>query len=101
MSGKHAGLQAILREKYMPRGIYIHCSTHRLNLVIVGVCKVVPYVDEFFSIMSKLHNYFSSSGVTSECFRNAQQSLSIGMKCAIIEILFGEIMLLSFRHFKS
>lgn len=79
MSGKHAGLQAILRENYMPRGIYIHCSTHRLNLVIVDTCKGVPYVDEFFSIMSKLHDYFSSSGVTNEYFRDAQQLLNIGM----------------------
>jgi hypothetical protein len=79
MSGKHTGLQAILRENYTPRGIYVHCSTHRLNLVIVDACKGVPYVDEFFSIMSKLHDYFSSSGVTNEHFRNAQQLLNIGM----------------------
>ena len=80
MSGKHAGLQAILREQDMPRGLYIHCSTHRLNLVIVDLCKGVSYIGEFFSIMSKLHDYFSSSGVTNEHFRNAQQSLSIGME---------------------
>jgi hypothetical protein len=93
MSGKYAGLQAILRDKYMPRAFYIHCSTHRLNLVIVDVCQVVPYVGEFFSIMSKLHDYFSSSGVTNEHFRNAQQSLSIGMECAILGVLFECVIL--------
>jgi transposase len=47
MSGKSAGLQTIMREEYMPKGVYIHCCTHRLNLVIVDVCKVVNYIRDF------------------------------------------------------
>ncbi|CAF4778005.1 unnamed protein product, partial [Rotaria socialis] len=34
MSGSQAGVQTLMRQNYMPRGIYIHCFAHRLNLVI-------------------------------------------------------------------
>ena len=77
MSGKHAGVQAILREKYMPSAIYVHCYAHRLNLVICDVSKVVPYLSEFYSILSKIHTYFSSS-VTHEFFQRIQRELNIG-----------------------
>ena len=78
MSGKHAGVQAILREKYMFRAIYVHCCAHRLNLVICDVSKVVPYLPEFYSIVSRIYTYFHSSSVTSESFQKIQQSLMIG-----------------------
>ncbi|CAF2121474.1 unnamed protein product [Rotaria magnacalcarata] len=43
MSGCHAGVQTILRDNFMPKGIYIHCFAHKLNLVIIDVCQVVTY----------------------------------------------------------
>lgn len=78
MSGRHAGVQTLMRDNYMPRGIYIHCFTHRLNLVIGDVCKVVLYIDEFMSILSKTYDYFTCSSVTNEYFRHAQRSLELG-----------------------
>ncbi|CAF3520458.1 unnamed protein product [Rotaria socialis] len=78
MSGRHAGVQAILRRNYMTRAIYIHCFAHKLNLVIRDVSKVVPYLPEFYSIVSKIYSYFHSSSVTSECFKSVQQKLMIG-----------------------
>lgn len=77
MSGKHAGVQAILRQNYMPSAIYLHCYAHRLNLVICDVSKVVPYLAEFHSILSKIHAYFSSS-VTHERLASVQKELNIG-----------------------
>ncbi|CAF4495809.1 unnamed protein product [Rotaria sp. Silwood2] len=77
MSGKCAGLQTIMREEYMPKGVYIHCCTHRLNLVIVDVCKVVNYIGEFYSIMSSVYSFFTSSGVANEYFLDAQQKLRL------------------------
>ena len=85
MSGKHVGVQAILREKHMPSAIYVHCYAHRLNLVICDVSKAVPYLSEFYSILSKLHSYFSSS-VTREFLSNAQGELNTGK---IISFWFG------------
>ena len=75
MSGRHA---AILRKNYMTRAIYIHCCVHKLNLVIRDVSKVVPYMPEFYSIVSKIYTFFHSSSVTSECFKSIQQQLLIG-----------------------
>ena len=33
MAGKDGGVQKILREKYT-RGLYFHCASHKLNLVV-------------------------------------------------------------------
>ncbi|CAM4938755.1 unnamed protein product [Rotaria socialis] len=77
MSGSQAGVQTLMRQNYMPRGIYIHCFAHRLNLVIGDVCKVVSYIDEFMAILSKIHEYFTCSSVTNEYFRHAQRSLQL------------------------
>jgi hypothetical protein len=78
MSGKNAGVQAILRENYIPGAIYIHCYAHQLNLVICDVSKVVPYFSEFYSILSKIHSYFSRSSVTNEWFQCVQKELKLG-----------------------
>jgi hypothetical protein len=78
MSGKHSGVQAILREKYMIAAIYVHCFAHRLNLVICDVSKVVPYLSEFYSIISKIYVYFHSSSVTNEWFKKIQEQLKTG-----------------------
>ena len=96
MSGSHAGVQTLMRQNYMPRGVYIHCFTHRLNLVISDECIVVSYVDEFMGVLSKLHQYFTSSSVNNECFRRAQLSLQlsnvfkelIGILCLLLSISF-------------
>ncbi len=77
MGGKHAGVQAILRENFMPKAVYIHCHVHRLNLVIADVCISISYVCEFYSIVKKIHNYFTASGVTNNRFREAQDQLKL------------------------
>ncbi len=77
MSGCHARLHALLKE-YMPKGIYLHCSVHRLNLVINDTCKVVSYMSDYFSIVSKIHSFFTESGVTNAFFKQAQQQLGLG-----------------------
>jgi len=40
MSGCLGGVQAKIKEKY-PNAIYTHCMAHRLNLVVVDMCKGV------------------------------------------------------------
>lgn len=78
MSGDQNGVHAILQQNFIPRAIYIHCMAHRINLVICDVCSVVPYIDEFFSIVSKIHEYFTGSGVTNRYFCDAQKVLGLG-----------------------
>jgi hypothetical protein len=78
MRGHIAGVQTIMRQIYMPKAVYVHCWTHRLHLVIVDVCRVVPFVDDFFSLVSKLYTYFTKFGVTNKYFRDAQEYLELG-----------------------
>lgn len=40
MSGCRGGVQTLLK-KYHPSAVYIHCMAHRLNLVVVDMCKNV------------------------------------------------------------
>lgn len=77
MSGCNAGVHVLLREDHMPKGVYIHCSCHRLNLVINDTCKAVPYLKDYFSIVSELHSYFTESGVTNTFFKKAQEDLKL------------------------
>ena len=87
MSGQHNGVHVILQQNFMPKAIYIHCMAHRLNLVICHVCLIVPYIDEFFSIISKIHEYFTTSGVTNRYFCDAQKLLKLGIKIKHFNLL--------------
>ncbi|CAF5208643.1 unnamed protein product, partial [Rotaria magnacalcarata] len=69
LSGKHAGVQALLRQQHIPNAIDVHCYAHKLNLVICNVTKSVPYLSEFYSIISKIYTYFHTSSVTNETFK--------------------------------
>ncbi|CAF4203555.1 unnamed protein product [Rotaria magnacalcarata] len=91
MSGRHAGVQTLMRQNYMPRGVYIHCFAHRLNLVICDVCIVVSYVDEFMGILSKIHQYFTSSSVNNEHFRHAQLSLQLSVSANNSSLFFEAV----------
>ena len=39
MSGKNAGVQALIRQK-QPKALYTHCAGHSLNLAIATSCSV-------------------------------------------------------------
>lgn len=87
MSGKHSGVQARIKEeaKY---ALYIHCSAHCLNLVLVDTVKVLPEAEEFFSLLEKLLSSFFlfTSGSTvhpkmasytkEKCMKEHQESFS-------------------------
>ncbi|CAB4005602.1 Hypothetical predicted protein [Paramuricea clavata] len=58
ISGEWTGVQALLKQIF-PWLIYVHCVTHRLNLVVVaslkGTCKTI------LTLVDKLHSLFSSA----------------------------------------
>lgn len=62
MSGKHAGVQARVKE-VAKQAFYVHCSAHCLNLVIVDSVKSVPDAASFFSLMERLYVFMSGSYV--------------------------------------
>jgi len=43
MSGHIGGVQAKIKEDY-PYAIYTHCMAHRLNLVVVDLCKEIKVI---------------------------------------------------------
>lgn len=46
MSGQKSGVQARIQANY-PKAIFTHCMAHRLNLVVVDVCKLVKVSRSF------------------------------------------------------
>lgn len=63
VSGKHAGVNAIIKERVAPLAIYIHCFNHRLNLVLVDVAKAIQSIRDCLSLLQKLYLFISCSNV--------------------------------------
>lgn len=56
MSGNHGGVHVILKRTF-PNAIYIHCCSHRLNLVLCKVASASGHVGTFFEIWNSLHAF--------------------------------------------
>ena len=54
--------------------LYIHCMAHRLNLVLVDVCKAVHVASQFFAQLEAVY-VFMSSGTSHPIFLDTQRSL--------------------------
>lgn len=75
MSGKTNGVQALFKKK-VPQSIYIHCFNHKLNLVLVDVCKNIKESERFFCIVERLYVFFSGSNVHAR-FIDTQKTMGI------------------------
>lgn len=73
MSGVNRGVQQKIRE-VAPKAIYVHCYAHRLNLVLVDVCKDIPLVRQFFALLERLY-VFSSHSVAHQRWVDIQKQL--------------------------
>ncbi|KAI6657094.1 Zinc finger MYM-type protein 1-like [Oopsacas minuta] len=73
MSGKLAGVQALLKEEHLWL-IYVHCAAHRLNLVLVKALKNL--CPAMINIVDKLHSLFNSAK-TNDSFEAEQKTLKI------------------------
>ena len=62
MSGRCAGVQQKIRD-IAPQAIYIHCTAHVLNLVLVDSSNCVSGAAEFFALLQALYTFMSSSKV--------------------------------------
>ncbi|XP_011406062.1 PREDICTED: zinc finger MYM-type protein 1-like [Amphimedon queenslandica] len=60
MSGSTAGVQTCIRE-IVPHAIYIHCSAHVLNLVLVDCVQSISQASEFFFLLQSLYVFMSAS----------------------------------------
>ena len=51
MSGDVGGVQRKMQD-LVPHAVYVHCFAHRVNLVLVNVCKNEPIARDFFILFS-------------------------------------------------
>lgn len=43
MAGKFNGIQSKIKKKYL-YAIYVHCMAHRLNLIVINMCKNIKVI---------------------------------------------------------
>ncbi|KAF0707970.1 zinc finger MYM-type protein 1-like, partial [Aphis craccivora] len=58
MSGHIGGVQAKIKEHY-PCAIYTHCMAHRLNLVVVDLCKEIKNARCVFNTLEMIYVHFA------------------------------------------
>ena len=59
MAGRLSGCSAIIRQSY-PKALYVHCSSHCLNLCVVAATKITP-VSSMWSILLEVSIFFKYS----------------------------------------
>lgn len=57
MSGRFNGVQQKIKIRY-PEAIYIHCMAHRMNLIVLDMCKIVKVCYYIFIIILYAPNIF-------------------------------------------
>ena len=72
MMGKHAGVGALLRQRYNPCLIQIHCITHRVALAAGQACRDVTYFAEYQLILKQIFKFFNNSAVRYNQLRQLQ-----------------------------
>ena len=76
MSGWANGVQAKIKE-VSPKAMYVHCHSHRLNLVLVDSMRYIPELSDLFDIVQALYVFFSNSSARHEIFMKAQEELGL------------------------
>ncbi len=65
MSGQNAGVAELLRSEHFQWLIYIHCTAHRLNLVVNDIIKGSPLALDVITMINSLHSFFNIPKVRS------------------------------------
>lgn len=60
MAGQKGGVQAILKSTFQ-KAIYVHCHSHRLNLVLASVARTSADASTFFDTVNSLHTFMCGS----------------------------------------
>lgn len=56
MSGHKGGVQAILKRTFQS-AIYVHCHSHRLNLILASVARTSADASTFFETVNSVHTF--------------------------------------------
>ena len=74
MNGKCIGAAKLISNDY-PKAIYIHCTSHQLNLCVAKSCSIQP-VHNMMANVTKVNDYFDKSPKRMQFFqRNLKESL--------------------------
>ena len=65
MSGKYAGVAELLRSEHFQWLVYIHCTAHRLNLVVNDIIKGSPLALDVMTMVNSLYSFFNIPKVRS------------------------------------
>lgn len=57
MSGQYNGVQAIIRTKFAPHALYVHCAAHSLNLAI-SITSKIPAIRDCLNTIETVYNFF-------------------------------------------
>ena len=60
MSGYKGGVQALLKETF-PSAVYVHCNSHRLNLVLCTAAKASLEISSFFDNVNQIYSFFTGA----------------------------------------
>lgn len=60
MSGKLSGVQKRIKD-YAANALYVHCSSHNLNLILCDAAEACVEVKSFFGVIQEIYNYLGSS----------------------------------------
>jgi len=72
MSGKHAGVQQLFRERSGSPCFYVHCHAHRLNLVLVDCCKDISILSSVIGLMEAVYCFLTASVQRHAAFKQIQ-----------------------------
>jgi len=75
MSGKHAGVQAILKKDF-PRAMYIHCWNHCLNLALQDITKGCTWIRDALGLVHGVFTFFKDSPKRKEALKELQDGLA-------------------------
>ena len=78
MSGSRSGCQAILQQQ-APRAVYVHCSSHKLNLAIVSACKISSFKNTE-SYLGEISRFFAYSAKRQRLLDKAVESVESSSK---------------------
>ena len=59
MSGEYAGVGEILRSRHFPWLLYIHCTAHRLNLIVNDLVKDSTLAVDVLTTISRLYSFLN------------------------------------------
>ncbi len=83
MSGAKGGVQTILKQTFH-HAVYVHCCSHRLNLVLSSVAKVSRHVNTFFETLNSVHGFMTGSSCHAR-FMDIQKELNPARQCLELE----------------